>query len=442
MNLLAFFNQLTHQEKMGSLDPLTQIPNRYLLNSYLDTHILSTEHEEFFGIFLIDIDYFKHINDTFGHFIGDRILIHVAKLLQASIFKDQPLGQVLRFGGDEFLVIHQHLGLDLQTAQKNSLDYARQLLSRLSETFQIDQVEYDIQASIGFQIFQPTHHLRIEDLQQVDFSLYQAKKKGRHQVIAAPPTIHSMIPALSRSKPDEPIDFKAYRLNYQALYDVHQVCFGLEAFLRWQHPQFGLLTAKDFLTLISEHAHILEFGEFVLGQVFDTLHHQAKNSTQNPLTLTMNMSPSYFLQRQFLPTLQSYHQRFPFDLKHLIIEFSALDLPKNIKKMAEHMHVLVAQGVQFCIDDMGASEVSLNELLCMPIQYLKMDALLNQNERTLPPSFKAMIAIAQTLDMPMIAKNIETREKFEQLKALGCTYFQGNYFGPAQDFEAFDHTRG
>ena len=409
MKCQTFFDQLEDSKKLAYLDPLTQIPNRYFLDAYLAITKISPP-SKCVGVFMVDIDYFKHVNDLFGHFTGDKILFHVAKVLQKL---SVPNGIAIRIGGDEFLIIHEDLGFNIQAASALSQSFANQLLNALDQAFFIDKIEHQTQASIGFHTFRPGHHFSLDDLRMIDFSLYQAKKLGRHQAVSNPKEVSKLHLEQKSLNPKSPIYLSQYCLNFQAQFNNKQSRIGLEAYLRWQHPSAGLIPTYDFLNLILDQEHLIKFGEFILQEVFSAIQTIGNESRLSQLSVTMNMSPYYFLQPDFIVAFEKLLKTNRINLNLLTIEFSANDLPKNLKKIILKMQYLGSLGVKFCIDDMGLNEIALKDLINLPIHQMKLDALLNQNSSHYSLIVKSLVAISKTLNIPMCAKNIEDQENQE-----------------------------
>ena len=166
MQIQEFFNRDLDRNEVGFLDPLTRLPNRYGLDAYLKTNNIPFNSDSFSGIFLIDIDYFKSLNDIFGHFIGDQILIQFSqRLIELSL----PEAVIIRLGGDEFLILLGNIGESFKFANENGLRFAKDLLENLKEKFLTDQIEHQLHTSIGFMLLQPRKPLTITDLRYVDF---------------------------------------------------------------------------------------------------------------------------------------------------------------------------------------------------------------------------------------------------------------------------------
>ncbi len=433
MQIQEFFNRDLDRNEVGFLDPLTRLPNRYGLDAYLKTNNIPFNSDSFSGIFLIDIDYFKSLNDIFGHFIGDQILIQFSqRLIELSL----PEAVIIRLGGDEFLILLGNIGESFKFANENGLRFAKDLLENLKEKFLTDQIEHQLHTSIGFMLLQPRKPLTITDLRYVDFSLYQAKRKGRNRITS----FHEeVIPSLRNlgSCLEGNIDLSQFHIHYQAQFNLKNQIVGLEALLRWQHPKKGTLPAENFLYLIHQHNQILQFGDFVLQQVLETLKKISTCQKFQEIELHMNIIPSYFQQEHFMDTFQKISETYPLEIKKLVIEFSSHDLPKELSYINVNILKLTQMGVRFCIDDIESSTLSLNELLSIPIYCIKTNIILIDGQIRYEKVIKGLINIANALGIKLIAKNIETFEQLKLLKRYKYKYFQGNYLGQAQAIQTF-----
>jgi len=428
MDIQQFLNSFQTLPKIGFLDPLTAIPNRYFLDNYLKNH----DHREYqiplHAIYLIDLDYFKEINDLFGYIVGDKILCQVASRLNELATSEG--GIVIRLGGDEFAILIDKIINDYSLAQN--------ILQSINEVFAIDKIQYFVNASIGY-IANPTGmSLSNSLIKKIEFSLQLAKKSGGNQAIGFHHKLQNK-PYINLMEDDStihPINLSEFYLDFQAQFNHLQTLQGFEGFLRWNHPSKGILSAIDFLYLIYDHEYILIFGDFVLRKSFEALDNLHVTHQGMPISLAINMSPIYFQQDRCSELLDQYLKNKSEDSPKLIIEFSANELPKNLLKFNSLMTKFTAMGIQFCIEDIGQSEVSLNELLTLPIHQLKVDAQILEKKNSIT-TIRSISSIAQVLNVPVIAKNVETKEQYYLLQELGIFIFQGNILSPPTTFEAF-----
>jgi diguanylate cyclase (GGDEF)-like protein len=407
--------------KIGFLDPLTAIPNRYYLDNYLNN---SNHHENqipLHAIYLIDLDYFKEINDLFGYLVGDKILCQVAYRLNELATSEG--GIVLRLGGDEFVI--------LIDKKNNDYLFAQNILKSINEVFVIDTIQYFVNASIGYMANPARMSLSNLLIKKIEFSLQLAKKSGGNQAIGFHHKLQNKphINLIDDHSTNNPINLSEFYLDFQAQLNHLQAIQGFEGFLRWHHPSKGILSAIDFLYLVYDHEYILTFGDFVLHKTFEALEDLRVNHQRIPISLAINMSPIYFQQDSCSEILDNYLKKKSIDSPRLIIEFSTKDLPKNLSKFHSLMTKFTETGIKFCLEDIGESEVSLNELLTLPIHQIKVDAQLlgKKNSQT---TLKSILSIAQVLNVPVIAKNVETKEQYNLLLEFGVSIFQGNLWGP------------
>jgi diguanylate cyclase (GGDEF)-like protein len=431
MDIKQFLDSFQTLPKVGFLDPLTAIPNRYFLDNFLKNSNLRDHQIPLHSIYLIDLDYFKEINDLFGYIVGDKILCQVA--LRLNELATSEGGIVIRLGGDEFAI--------LIDKQNNDDLLAQNILKSINEVFIIDTIQYFVNASIGYIANPIGMSLSYSLIKKIEFSLQLAKKSGGNQAIGFHHKLQNK-PFISLTDDDSrnyPIKLSEFYLDFQAQLNHLQTLQGFEGFLRWNHPSKGVLSAIDFLYLIYDHEYILIFGDFVLHKTFEALDNMHMANQGMPISLAINMSPIYFQQNSCSEILDNYLQKKSVDSPRLIIEFSANDLPKNLSKFNSLMNKYALMGIEFCLEDIGDSEVALNELLTLPIHQLKVDAqLLGKKNST--TTLKSILSIAQVLNVPVIAKNVETKEQYNLLQELGIFVFQGNLLAAPTTLDAYTNS--
>jgi len=428
MDIQQLLDSFRTLPKVGFLDPLTAIPNRYFLDSYLNESNSEQHKLSLHAIYLIDLDYFKEINDLFGYMVGDKILCQVAYRLNELANSEG--GIVIRLGGDEFVMLIDRVMNDHLLAQK--------ILSCINEVFVIDTVQHFLYASIGY-IAHPTGmSLSSSLIKKIEFSLQFAKRSGGNQAIGFHSKLQNKphINVMAGDSQTHTVNLSQFHLDFQAQFNHHKSLKGFEGFLRWNHPSMGKLSAIDFLYLMYDHDYIPIFGDFVLDQTFKALDDLSCKNQFNHVTLAMNMSPIYFQQDRCLEMLENYLKKKPVQSPKLMIEFSANELPKNLSKFSSIMSKFVAMGIEFSLEDIGASEISLNELLTLPIHQLKVDAQILEKKNAIT-TIKSISSIANILNIPVIVKNLETNEQYNVFLELGVFLFQGNLFGPTASFNSF-----
>jgi len=412
---------------IGFLDPLTGIPNRYFFDLFLKESQQLNQEVFIWAIYLIDLDYFKEINDLFGHIVGDNILRQVANRLNEIANSEG--GIAIRIGGDEFIILVDKITNEQKLAEK--------LIDSINEVFVIDEVQHFLQASIGYIANPMGVTLSSPLIKKIEFSLQVAKKSGKNQSIG----FHNReqnkpyIDMLAIDSPIHKINLSEFRLDFQTQVDLKNNIIGLESFLRWNHSSLGELSAIDFLYLIYDHDNIPTFGDFVLYESFEALENLSCNKRFNETPLTINMSPVYFQQSRCKEILNHFFKNRSERHPKLIIEFSANELPKNLSKISKTMAEFVTLGIEFCIDDVNASDISLNELLSLPIHQLKIDALTIERKNS-SMIVKSLLSLANILQVPIVCKNIETQEQFNALSEIGVKLFQGNLITPPRSLNS------
>jgi diguanylate cyclase (GGDEF)-like protein len=427
MDIQQLLVSLKTNPNVGFLDPLTGIPNRYFFDLFVKES--KQLNQQFFirAIYLIDLDYFKEINDLFGYIVGDNILLQVANRL--NVIANSESGVALRIGGDEFVILVDKISNEKKLAEK--------LIDSINKAFVIDEVQHFLQASIGYIANPKGVTLSSSLIKKIGFSLQVAKKSGKNKSIG----FHNKeqnkpyVDMLATDSQIHEINLAEFRLDFQTQVDIKKNIIGLESFLRWSHSSLGDLSAIDFLYLIYDHDNIPIFGDFVLYQSFEALENLSYNKRFNETPLTINMSPVYFQQSRCKEILSNFLKNRSKSPPKLIIEFSANELPKNLSKVATIMAEFVTLGIKFCIDDINANDISLNELLSLPIHQLKINALTLEMKNSYM-IIKSLLSLADILQVPIIAKNIETQEQFNTLSDLGIKLFQGNLITPPKSLNS------
>ena len=421
MDIQQFLDSFHTLPKIGFLDPLTGIPNRYFLDSYLNEAYSGKEKAFIDAIYLIDLDYFKEINDLFGYVVGDQILCQVANRLNELANSEG--GIAIRLGGDEFVILIDKITNDRVLAKK--------ILNCINEVFVVDTIQHFLNASIGYIANPKGMFLSSSLIKKIEFSLQFAKKSGGNQSIGFHYKVQNK-PHINVRDNDfqiHQINLSEFYLDFQAQFNHQNTLKGFEAFLRWDHPRMGKLSAIDFLYLIYDHDYIPVFGDFVLHETFKALDNLSYNNQLNHVSLAINMSPIYFQQDRCSELLENYFKKKPIQSPKLMIEFSANELPKNLLKFSSIMSKFAVMGIEFSIEEIASSEIPLNELLTLPIHQLKVDAQILEKRNSIT-TIKSILSIANVLNIPVIVKNLETKEQYNLFLELGIFLFQGNLFGP------------
>ena len=436
--------RLEAQERIQSLafyDPLTGLPNRQLLLDRLQHALASSAHSRREGaILFIDLDYFKTVNDTLGHAMGDLLLHQVAQRLTACLREGDT---VARLGGDEFVVVLEDLSKQDLGAVAQTEATSDKILAVLREPYWLDTQEYHGTASIGMTLFGNHEQGTEELLKQADIAMYQAKKAGRNTSRFFDPQMQQVIDtrATLESELREAILQQQFQLYYQIQVDDWRRPIGAEALIRWLHPERGLLLPLQFIPLTEETGLILPIGLWVLETACAQLKAWKRDESTQELVLSVNISARQFRQADFVAQIESLVQRHGINPDRLKLELTESMLLDNIEDTIITMKAIRKMGIRFSLDDFGTGYSSLQYLKQLPLSQLKIDQFF---VRDLVTDFgdreivSTIIAMAHSLNLDTIAEGVVTEEQHQILKSSGCAYYQGYLFGQPMSIEQFE----
>ncbi|BCK88525.1 hypothetical protein MIZ01_2329 [Sideroxyarcus emersonii] len=433
------------EEKINNLafyDPLTELPNRRLLLDRLQQALASSARSGREGALLfIDLDNFKTLNDTLGHDMGDLLLQQVAQRLTACVRQGD---SVARLGGDEFVVLLEDLGeYDLKAAAQTE-SIGEKILATLGQPCQLGAHEYRCTPSIGATLFNGHQLTKEELLKQADIAMYQAKKASRNTLRFFDQQMQDAVTARVALEDElrKAIQRKQFRLLYQIQVDRLVRPLGAEALIRWQHPERGLMSPDQFITVAEETDLILPIGQWVLDTACAQLKTWQQDACTRNLVLAVNVSAKQFRQADFVARVQATVQHHAIDPALLKLELTESMLLENIEDTISTMNALKEIGVQFSLDDFGTGYSSLQYLKRLPLDQIKIDQSFvrditsDSSDREIVGT---IIAMAQNLYLGVIAEGVETEEQRQFLVGKGCEQFQGYLFGkpvPAEQFAA------
>lgn len=448
-NYVAIFADISSLKKSQSdleylahYDPLTRLPNRLLLIPNLQHCILRSQRNgKYLALLMIDLDRFKDINDSFGHLAGDELLQLVAGRLSTQ---RRELDTVSRMGGDEFTVLLEDIG-----EAENAARVANEIIDSLSEPYRLaNGIEVRIGASVGISIF-PGHGDTAElMLQQADSALYKAKAEGRGRFVY----FSESLTVAARDRLDlevklrHAIDHGQLRVYYQPHVDVASGrIVGAEALVRWQSPTEGLISPARFIHVAEECGLIGEIDNWVLRET--CLQGQRWISAGfKSVTLAVNLSAYQFLQGDIGLSVAQVLKDTGFPAMYLELELTESVLMKREAEAILILHQLRALGVQLAIDDFGTGYSSLAYLKLFPLDVLKIDKRFIDDvplHRDDMEIVTAIIAMAHSLRLKVLAEGVENTDQLAFLKAQGCDLFQGYLTSqpvPAAEFERFLET--
>jgi diguanylate cyclase (GGDEF)-like protein/PAS domain S-box-containing protein len=420
---------------LANYDLLTNLPNRLLFVDRLNQALSQGRRtQKLVAILFLDIDRFKNINDTLGHHIGDQLLQAIAKLLVAGRETDT----VTRLGGDEFTIMLTNIG-----HAKDAALVAEKILNTLSgESFQISGHEIFITVSIGITLY-PFDGEDIDTLlKNADTAMYRAKERGRNTYQFYTRDMNNL--ALERLELEtalrKALEKEELELNYQPIVDAASgKIIASEALLRWNHPTLGRVPPDRFIGLAEETGLILPIGEWVLRTACRD--HQLWLETGYPPTpVAVNISVRQFQDSKFVNMIKNILNETGFNPKCLELEITESSLVKNLERTHETLYQLSQMGIKFSVDDFGTGYSSLTYLKRFPIDTLKIDRSFIKDIIQDPDDkaiTTAIIAMAHSLKLKVVAEGVETREQVEFLRSLQCDSLQGFLFYKPLTPEAF-----
>lgn len=428
---------------LAYFDPLTGLPNRRLLLDRLDQALISSARSQRHGaLLMLDLDNFKTLNDTQGHDVGDRLLCDVAARIRATLREQDT---VARMGGDEYLVILEALDTDKQTAANEAERVAEKVRTALNAPYEIVSAELDhyCTPSIGVSLFRGHGNSPKGLLKQADVALYQAKGDGRNAVRFFSPEMQTNIEermhleTALRNAPNR----DELLLHYQPQTNQTGRCIGVEALLRWQRPEHGLVAPMRFIPLAEETGLILPIGHWVLRMACAQLQSWEASEQWRHIQLAINVSARQFHQNDFICQIKDCLGYSGANPERLILELTESAFLENADDVGERMRALKALGVRFSLDDFGTGYSSLSYLKRLPFDQLKIDKTFVRNITTDPSDaaiVTAILAMSSSLGLEIIAEGVETEAQRDFLLANGCHGFQGHLFGhpaPIQDLQ-------
>jgi diguanylate cyclase (GGDEF)-like protein/PAS domain S-box-containing protein len=428
----AMAQQMTHSAQH---DFLTGLPNRMLLNDRLSQAItLAPRHTKKVAVLFLDLDGFKHINDSLGHATGDKLLQSVAKRLTDCV---RGSDTVSRQGGDEFVVL-----LSEVERSEDAAITARRMLQAVAEAHSVDQHDLHVTTSIGVSVY-PDDGLDAETLvKNADTAMYQAKEHGRQSYQFFKPTMN--VRAVERQSIEESLrralERREFMLHYQPKVNLKTgEITGAEALIRWTHPTRGLVPPGEFIPVAEDCGLILPIGNWVLREACKQARAWA-DAGLPPATMAVNISAMEFRSDQFLEGVFAILKETGLGARLLELELTESVLMKRAESSESILKTLRASGVRLAVDDFGTGYSSLSYLRKFPIDALKIDQSFVRQITTAPDDtaiVSAIISMGRSLNLRVVAEGVETGEELAFLRSQQCDEAQGYYFGrpvPPQQF--------
>jgi len=442
-----------HEEQIRRLafyDPLTQLPNRRMLQDRLQLMVTASSRDERLNALLfIDLDHFKTLNDTQGHNMGDRLLIAVAARIQDSL-REEDL--VARLGGDEFVTIIANLGDNEVSASHAAEEIAEKIRLSICKPYKLstkenvdakNEIDFHCTPSIGISIFKSNLTCYDEILKQADAAMYQAKAAGRN-------TIHFFDPAMQvaleknaaiLTELHQAIDNDELELYYQIQIDESKGILGAEVLLRWIHPTRGMISPLEFIPLAEDSGLIIPIGRWVLESACQQLKVWESIPNRENWQISVNVSALQFQQDNFVQMVKDIISAKNINPRCLKLELTESMVLENVDIIIEKMRLLNQVGIDFSMDDFGTGYSSLSCLKHLPLKQLKIDQSFVRDITTDANDaaiVQVIINLSSSLNYDVIAEGVETKEQRQFLFNNGCSQYQGYLFSrpvPINEFE-------
>lgn len=411
---------------MAYYDPLTDLPNRSLFSERLDQALINGQrHKTQIALMYLDLDRFKNINDTLGHLVGDKLLQHVSQRLKKTL---RATDTVARLGGDEFAIIIPDF-----TNSYAVHDCAKKIIRQFQEPIEFDELSLHVGCSIGVSLYPKDAETSEQLIRNADMAMYQAKNNGRNHYFFFTSHVDEHLNETVKLENDlhHCITRKELFLVYQPIIsNTEKKITAFEALIRWQHPELGLIPPDKFIGIAEDTGLIDEIGRWIMDTACRDMNTLKQNGYQD-FTFSINLSPRQFSNPALLDEIQltlNIHKIQPEKISLELTESTVMADPEHAIKTLFKLRNL---GIRIAIDDFGTGHSSLSFLKRFPLDVLKIDRAfvkdLGQNKQD-EAILKAIVELAQCLDLKIIAEGVENETQLNFLSSTGCEYFQGYYF--------------
>ncbi|WP_051181734.1 EAL domain-containing protein [Thermithiobacillus tepidarius DSM 3134] len=426
-----------HIRHLAHHDGLTGLPNRLLFQDRLQQGIARAKRsEQMLALLFLDLDHFKLINDTLGHHVGDLLLQAVAERLRSCVREGDT---VARLGGDEFTVI-----LPDMSQVRDAALVARKILEALSRPFQLGERKVFVTSSVGITFYPEDGQSTDDLLKHADTAMYRAKERGRNNYQFYTPDMNAQ--TLQRLSLENglrhALERREFLLFYQPQVELESGRItGVEALLRWQHPEFGLLAPAQFMAVAEESGLIVPIGEWVLHNACAQM--QDWRAVGLPaLRMAVNLSAHQFKRGNLVALVEETLKATGADPEWLELELTEDLLACSGDEILAALRALRQRGVRISLDDFGSGQASLSCLKHFPVDVLKIDPAFVRNLGTDASDagiVRAIIDLGHSLGRKILAEGVETEAQLHWLQEYGCDAYQGFFFSqplPAADFAA------
>jgi diguanylate cyclase (GGDEF)-like protein/PAS domain S-box-containing protein len=414
------FRQLAHY------DSLTKLPNRALFYDRLTQSLAHAQRNNWIlAVLFIDVDRFKHVNDTFGHAAGDQLLKQVSQRLSGCVRGGDAVG---RLSGDEFAVVLSRLA-----TIEDAATVAKKIVGVLNQPFQLEGAELFVTASIGITVFPSDSTEKDTLIRNADVAMYRAKDRGRNNFQFYTPEMNRRTREMLSMEGDlrRALDRDEFVLHFQPKVSLQTGRItGVEALLRWRHPQRGLVPPGEFIPLLEETGLIVQAGEWVVRAVCRQLKQWAHDGLR-PVSVAINLSARQFLAPDLAQNIRLVLEEHGISAELLEVEITESSVMTNAEEAARTLEYLESLGVRTAIDDFGTGYSSFNYLKRFPLRAIKVDRSFVRDITTDPDDAaitQAVISMAHSLGLKVIAEGVETEAQLAFLLRYACDEVQGFLF--------------
>jgi len=417
-------------------DALTGLPNRILFADRLEQAIVKAERQKSeFALFFIDLDRFKQINDSLGHTFGDKVLKVIAKRLLGVVRREDSLS---RLGGDEFTLLAEDLKQEIDISA-----LAKKIIAALAEPIVIEDNTLYITSSIGISIF-PKDNVEADNLlKYADAAMYRAKEEGRNnfQYYSTEMTELALKRVVMEANIRRALENEEFFVCYQPQVEsTTGKMVGMEALVRWRHPTEGLIYPNSFIQLAEDTGLIVAIDRLVMKMAMKQVS-QWYAKGLNPGVLALNLAMKQLAKEDFIDVLNAMFEECKFQPQWLELEVTEGEIMKNPQNAIEVLRKISGMGIELAVDDFGTGYSSLSYLKRLPIDKLKIDKSfvdgLPENEEDVSIA-RAIVALAHSLKLSVIAEGVENAEQKEFLAQNGCDFIQGYHYSkpiPSDEME-------
>ncbi|PAB56802.1 EAL domain-containing protein [Anaeromicrobium sediminis] len=405
---------------MAYYDTLTELPNRHFLNHYFEEIIKKDDRKQTLAVMFIDLDRFKIINDTLGHTFGDMVLKQVSRRLVKYIGKDHT---ICRHGGDEFIILMSNV------SKEKTSQMAEGIISEFTKEFIIENHKIFISPSIGISLYPFDGHDGETLIKCADMAMYLAKEKGRnnYQFYISNLSQRACKKMYLENGLRKALENNEFTLYYQPQFNLSTEKFiGVEALIRWEHPDFGIVSPMEFIPLAEESGLIIPIGKWILENA--CRQNKIWEEAGFPqINIAVNISPVQFKSKDFVKMVEGVLKDTNIDPKYLELEITE-SIMQNMEDSILILNKLKNIGIKVSIDDFGTGYSSLSVLQNLPIDTLKIDqSFINdiKEDFNISPIVKTIIDMGNNLNLNIIAEGIEREYQIEYLKENKCFIGQG-----------------